>query len=126
MSKKDLEQLYFLEREIEQQERELKKLEAKAMSCGSSVAVTPKSNQTSDKVGDYAVRIADLKTLIESNKEQLLQLESYINAIPESQMRQIMRLKHKENMAWADVALRVGGGNTADSVRMAHDRYLKK
>ena len=126
MTKKDLSQLYFLPREIEQQERELKKLEEKAVSCGSGVTEMPRSTCTSDKVGEYATKIADLKVLIANNKAFLRQLESYINLIDNSQIRLIMRLKHKENMRWEEVALKIGGGNTADSVRKAHDRYLEK
>ena len=50
----------------------------------------------------------------------------YICSINDSQMRRIMRLRHIELKSWLQVANTIGGNNTADSVRMMHDRYLKE
>ena len=50
----------------------------------------------------------------------------YICSINDSQMRRIMRLRHIELKSWLQVANIIGGNNTADSVRMMHDRYLKE
>ena len=47
----------------------------------------------------------------------------YIFSINDSQIRRIMRLRHIELKSWLQVAIAIGGNNTADSVRQMHDRF---
>ena len=56
-----------------------------------------------------------------------LDVEEYIQSIDDSRMRQIMRLRYAEvkngkQMTWREVAQRMG--ETEDSCRKAHDRWL--
>ena len=56
-------------------------------------------------------------------REEIL---DYIDTIEDSLTRQIFRYRHIDGLSWQTIALRVGGGNTKDSVRKVHDRYLDK
>lgn len=67
------------------------------------------------------LELADKKLLTLLN-----QVEEYIQSIPESRIRRIFRYKHLDGLTWIQVAHRMGPPHTADSCRMAHDRFLKK
>jgi hypothetical protein len=49
-----------------------------------------------------------------------------IARIDDAYMRKIFQLRYMRGMTWAKIALTIGGGNTADGVRIAHSRFLKK
>ena len=56
-------------------------------------------------------------------------IEEYIDDIGDSLTRRIFEhryLKGKAMPSWQSVAFKIGGGNTSDSVRMVHNRYLYK
>ena len=52
-------------------------------------------------------------------------LQRFIALIDDSLIRQILTVRYVDGKNWNQVALQVGGGNTADSVRKAADRFLK-
>lgn len=49
-----------------------------------------------------------------------------IYAIQDTQVRLILLLRYVDGMSWANIAARVGGGNTGDSCRKIADRFLCK
>ena len=76
------------------------------------------------------MEITDLEAILAAKQIQriheLAKLERFIGDIPDSLTRQIYTLRHVDGLRWAAVAYRVGGGNTADGVRMRHDRFLRE
>ena len=52
-------------------------------------------------------------------------LKGYIDRVEDSQMREILRLKHEENLTWQQIAKQLRGKNTADGVRKRHYRFFK-
>lgn len=129
MTKEELSQLYWLNREIEREERRLKELEAAATDTSAKITGLPRMGGLTDKT-EIAVEIADSKKIIETKKKLCLieynRLMRYIANVPDSLMRQILTYRHIEGMNWYRVARAIGGGNTADGVRKAHDRFLQK
>ncbi|MEA4973953.1 MAG: RNA polymerase subunit sigma-24 [Candidatus Metalachnospira sp.] len=130
MTKKELSQLYWLNREIEEQQRRLEELECLATSCTSNITGMPKSRGVTDKLSKYAAEIVDLRGLIDLNIKkcfyELNRLNRYIETVEDSQMRMILSLRYINGLIWQQIAMSIGGGNTADSVRKAHDRFLAK
>lgn len=57
--------------------------------------------------------------------ETLSKVEEYVQAISDSRIRAIMRYRYIDNLSWIAVGIKMGGGNTADGVRKAHDRFLE-
>lgn len=55
---------------------------------------------------------------------QLVEVEEYISSINDSFMRRIISLRVIDGLTWGDVAIKMGGYNTEDSVRMAFNRFL--
>ena len=129
MTLKELSQLYYLNREIEMDQRRLHELEAKALPGASVITGMPHGTDVRDKVGDYAAEIADLRGIIEAKHKQCLyersRLERYIASIEDSLLRQIFTYRFVNGLPWEQVAACIGGSNTGESVRQAAHRYIK-
>ncbi len=130
MNKKELSQLYWLNREIEEQQRRLAELETLATSCTSRITGMPRAQGVIDKLSKYAAEIADLRELIDLNIRkcffELNRLNRFISTVDDSLIRQILSLRYVNGLTWRQIAFSVGGGNTEDSVRKAHDRFLSR
>lgn len=68
--------------------------------------------------------------LLQEKEDELLELtneaELYIESIEDSRIRRIFRYRYLDDMSWTRVAMMMGGEYTADSCRMAHDRFFEK
>ena len=130
MTKKELSQLYYLNREIEEQHRRLQELEDIATSCSAQVTGMPHISGISDRIGKYAAEIADLKGLLDLNLKkcfyELHRLNRYIESIEDSQIRMIISLRYVNGFGWEQVAASIGGGNSDKNVQMAVNRFLKR
>ena len=77
MTKKELSQFYYLKREIKEQQRRIAELETLAINCSTKITGLPTGTGISDKIGNYAAQIADLKALLDLNlKKCFLRAES--------------------------------------------------
>lgn len=130
MTKHELSQLYYLNREIEEMQSRLQELECLATACTSNITGMPHASGISDKIGKYAAEIADLKSLLDLNLKkcfyELNRLNRYINSIDESEMRMILSLRYINGLCWEQVAASISPFASGESVRKAHDRFLKK
>jgi len=130
MTKKELSQLYWLNREIEEQQRRLHELESLAASCTGRITGMPSSRHLVDKLGEYAAEIADLRGLLDLNLKkcfyELNRLNRYINTVEDSQMRTILSLRYVNGLSWSQVAFSIGGGNSDKSIQMMVNRFLDK
>lgn len=128
MTKKELSQLYYLNKEIKQLENKLMELETTAYKTTSNLTGMPGNGKHSDKVGQYAAEIVDLKALINLNIEKCWRekrrLERYIQSIDDSLIRQIFQLRYIEGMKWEEVADKIKGV-TADSIKKQCYRYIR-
>lgn len=130
MTKKELSQVYYLDKEIKRDKERLKELQAKAYKITQDMGGMPSSRKKSDKVGQYAVEIAEQKSLIQEKIRKCIYLQNrilrYINSIDDSLIRQILTERYIELKSWRQIAFIVGGGNTEESVRKIHDRFIKR
>lgn len=129
MTLKELSQLYYLNREIEMDQRRLEELRTKAESPGSPrFDGMPRIKSNVSKVERYAEDIADLEAIIAAKQQQCIhernRLERYINDIDDSRLRMIFKLRFVNGLQWPQVAAHIGGNNTAKSVSKACYRYL--
>ena len=53
-------------------------------------------------------------------------VEEFIASIEDSRVRRIINLRFVEGLSWNQVADKIGGGNTDDSVRKVYERFMKK
>jgi len=77
----------------------------------------------------YKRRVKRLKQKLQRRIDELIEkrekLEDFIATVEDGLMRQILALRYINGLSWRQVAKHIGGGNTADSVRKYHDRYLQ-
>lgn len=130
LTKKELSQLYYLGKEIKSDQRRLAELESKATSVTQNMTGMPGGSGSGDKIGFYATEIAQQRELIEIKLRQCIILQNkilkYINGIESSFYRQILTQRYVDCHSWTRIAINIGGNNTPDGVRMAHDRFIKK
>ena len=126
VTKKELSQLYYLNHEIEQERRRLRELEAAATSVSPKITGLPHINKISDKTA-IAAQIADCRAVIEAKLKlsviEYNRLNRFIASVDDSLMRQILSLRY--GFSWQRIAFIIGGGNSADSVRMLINRFLE-
>ena len=129
MDKKDLSSLYFLNVEIQREKRRLAELESAATDTSAKISGLPHVGKKTDKTA-LAAEIADTRSIIEAKVKASVveynRLIRYIETIDDPMIREIMRLRHLDGKSWRNVAKGLGGNNTEDGVRKAHDRFLKK
>lgn len=129
MTRKELSQLYYLQREIAGDEQRLVDLEAAATSITANVSGMPSGGRRSDKTA-IAAEIADLKAIIQAKREMCIahynQIMRYVANIDDSMIRQIVTLRNLDMLTWRQIAQKIGGGNTEDGVRKAYARYVDK
>ena len=130
MTKHELSQLYYLNREIEQLENRIAELECIATSSTSRITGMPHVGDISDKVGKYAAEIADLKEWLDLNLKEcfykLNRLNRYIQSVEDGQMRMILSLRYVNGLSWEQVAASISSCISGESIRKAHDRFLAK
>lgn len=130
MTLRELSQLYYLKREIALDRERLAELENRALPGAQVMTGLPVSPNVGDKLANYAAEIADLRAMIEEKCCRCLaeqqRLEQYITGIDNSFIRQIFTLRFMEGLTWQRVANRMGGKNSADSVRKISKRFLDK
>lgn len=129
MTKKELSQLYYLRKEIKEQQRRLSELEALATSCNAKITGIPNGNGVSDKVANYAAQIADLKGLLDLNLKkcfyELNRLDRFISSVKDSEMRIILTLRYSQGLSWQQIAQNMGVLGDGSTERKKHNRFLK-
>ena len=129
MTKSELEQIYYLNRELKLWETELERVRCKSL-VGSSLPGNSHGSGVSDKVADRAERIIELENRIIAKRDEIQRLRDeaveYIYSIPDSLTRQIIYYRCVSLMSWRRVAYEVGGNNTPDGVRMIYNRFMER
>ena len=130
MTKKELSQLYYLKKEIKEQQRRIAELEAAATNCSTKITGLPSGKGISDKIGNYAAQIADLKALLDLILKkcfyELNRLDRFIQSVDDPLIRQILLYRFEKHMSWRQIARAIGGNNTSESLRKKLHRYLAK
>ena len=129
MTKAELEQIYYLNRELKLWETELERVRCKSL-VGSPLPGNSHGSGVSDKVADRAERIIELENRIIAKRDEIQRLRDeaveYIYSIPDSLTRQIIYYRCVSLMSWRRVAYEVGGNNTEESVKKIYYRFLGK
>lgn len=86
-------------------------------------------SRSSDKMLNLMARRDSVRMKIESAYNHYLdQMELaklMLDSIEDETIRTIFYYRYAKDYSWAEVAKRMGGKATADSVKKAHERYLK-
>ena len=118
-------------RRIEQRTRTRELLQSlREVACPGAQNLTgmPHASGVQDRVGDLAAEIADTETELQALDAEIHKAEAeiltFVQSIPDTQVRMIFRLRFLRGLSWKEVATVVGGRNTPDSVKIICYRYL--
>lgn len=130
MTKKDLSRIYYLEKEIAMWERELEELDCMSLVSSGMGDGQPRGQRVPrSKVEDNVIKRmgiqAKMEELLKECKSAKDEVTDWIKSIDDSFIRQIIYYRCVKVMSWVAVADRIGGGNTADSVRKTFDRFTQ-
>lgn len=129
MTREELEQIYYLNRELRALEKLLEKLTAESL-IQSPLPFSSHGSGVSDKVGKLAQQRVDTEQLIRDKKAEIQQQRDkaleYIYNIPDSLTRQVIYYRCVNLFSWKRVAYEVGGQNTEESVRKVYKRFFEK
>lgn len=127
MNKENLKSIYYANKEIERLKRRIEELETAVMNITAVNDGMPKNN---NKISYILEDLIDLKELLRIEMQRLLinkdMAERYIASIPDSLVRLILAHRYIDNLPWRQVAYRIGGDNTEDSVKKIAYRFFKK
>lgn len=130
MSMLELKGLYYLKKEIKEQQRRLDELETAVTDCTAKITGLPNGRGISDKIGNYAAQISDLKGLLDLNLKkyfyELNRLYRYIQSVDDPLLRQIMTYRFVNGYSWSKISYTIGGSNTPDGLRIKMMRFLDK
>ncbi len=131
MTLKGLSQYYYIKKEIIDLQERLQELRNSTGSIASpDWSGMPKASNTSSKVEREALKLVELERELENQYIRLYdkkrEIEEYIASIDDPLMRLIFRYRFIDCLSWQRVAFKVGGGNTAQSVKMRCYRYIKQ
>ena len=129
MTKKRLCQLGWLKLEIDELSNRIRRIESALSGRTSRVDGMSWMGGSKDFLGDLAPQLCDLRDQLNELRhnamESYAELQAFIAQIDDSQTRLIFTLRYVDSLSWHQVAWRLGG-NTSDSVRMIHNRYLAR
>lgn len=128
---KKINSIIDLRQEVEMLEREIEKRKNNTYIKGVGTNVS-KTNKINNPTLQYSLEELELPMLIErleQHKEKCLneieKLTNFILNIEDVYIRKICTLRYIYGVRnWSRIALEMGGGNTPDGVRMAHNRYF--
>nr|DAY73525.1 MAG TPA: Protein of unknown function (DUF722) [Caudoviricetes sp.] len=130
MTLKELSQLYYLNREIEDLTNKIAELEAKATDTSVKITGMPRGSGTGDKIGRAVEELCYYKSKLINRlarcRIELIRLNDYISACPDSLTRQILTYRFVNGLPWNQVAAHIGYPATEWSVKDAAYRYIRK
>lgn len=126
MTEKELNQLHWINKEIEVLIRQRKELELKSYVKGQEITDMPFGTGTTNKTCDRAVAMQELNELYEIKLKELFltrgRIERYINSIDDDRERLIIRLRCINNMEWENIGQEVGYHRTRVS-QIYHNHF---
>ncbi len=131
MTVRELSRLYYLNKLIDRNTEQLAKLEAQLQPGCQEITGMPRNPvYAKSTVEEIVIQVDDLRKRIQKEQIEYLRerrrIEKYISSVEDYQIRLIMLLRFVDLLTWTQVAQRIGGNNTEDSVRKACNRFLKK
>ena len=126
MTRKELSQIYYINKEIEMWERELENVTSLQ---SPKLDGLPRGSETGDSTASKALQAAQISETINGLLAKLQmkrkEIYDYIATVDDSLMRQIIMYRCISLCTWEEVAIYVGGGNSADSVRKLFVRFVR-
>jgi hypothetical protein len=136
MTRKELEEVFYINKEIQDLERRIKTVEKQSEMASDVVQNGYKGHaviygidvKRAYKLQYVYERLKKFKIMLIDKQQEII---NYIETIPFSEIRQIFRYRYIDNKNWVQIAhemnrLYKNKDYSEGSVRLKHDRYLEK
>lgn len=104
----DLNRYLELAKQLDRAREILLNLQEAAVPGAQKLTGMPRTPGVSDKVGNLAIEIADTKTAIEEMEQEIAemraQIDAFIKAIPDLELRTLFRLRFVRMLTYEDIA----------------------
>jgi hypothetical protein len=126
LTRKEIEQIYYINREIEMWQKELERLECKSLIKSHIISDMPRGTGVSAE--DMAIEKADIELVIKGLLAKL-QIQrkrtlEYIESQEDSLLRQVMYLRVVSNLKWYQVGRELN--ITGESASKMYHRHFKR
>lgn len=116
---------------IKENEQRLEELEARLAPGGRVIDGMPRNvGNYKNMTAELVPRLIELKGMIHHQNmvyiDLEIEIEKFISEVPDYTDRLILELRFVRRYTWSQVARRVGGANTKDSVRNRAVRLIQK
>lgn len=130
MTAKELQEYRHLRRLIECNKSKLAEISARLDPRSSDFSGMPRSGSTRNLTEENTGLYIDLKNILEEQQRDYLrrqvEIERFVGTIDDLYMRRIISYRFIDGLTWRRTALKMGGGNTSDGVRMACNRFIRR
>lgn len=108
MTKKELQEYYWLQKNIQRLEDKLLELETQAAKMTSVISDEPRSGETKDKLSGIVAKIVDYQSMINQQLQQaytvLEEIEKAIEKLPERE-RYLIRSRYIDGKDWIEICV---------------------
>ena len=130
MTRKEINQIYYYNKQIEKLTQDLIDIESGTYRSPQLDGIPRGASGKSDPTGTAGTSAADIKTLIEEYRYKIerkrREVYEYISELDDALVELIILYRCINLCTWDQVAAHIGGGNTADSVRMIFNRHFEE
>ena len=130
MTVKELSEAYYIQKIIDRYDEKIAQLYASLEPGGMNFSGMPSDHSPKNRIEEVVAKVDEIKRKkrIEEAKQNAAKakLEKFIDECGNPQIRIILMYRFVDFLKWDAVAAKLGGGNTAESVKMTCYRFLKK
>ena len=129
MTREEVNQIYYLNREIRELQRKLEELRCSGLQSPKIDGMPKAPGRNGSPTERQGVAEADLQLqiekLLQEVKRKQREIFEYIGSVEDSMIRMIIIFRCVDLCTWEEVAGHIGGPMTADSARMAFKRHFE-
>lgn len=130
MTREELSRLYWLNRRIAFDRERLEELEAAAENVTAKISGLPHAPADPHNAENIKIAVAEQRELVELQVRQSVieyqRLTRWLSEVEDPLIYQILYARYVAGKSWLQVAMKIGGGNTEQSVRHLARRYVEK
>ena len=132
MQLKEFKKLNLYRYQISKLESDIRAAQAQAEKCTASLSPTPHGTGDIKARENAILRLIELKAQLEQVTAEREKLLDAYNRIPDYLAKEAIKIRYdidhdgKHPLSWTQTAYKIGGGNTADSLRMCCQRAVKR
>lgn len=130
MTVKELSEAYYIQKIIDRYDEKIAQLYASLEPGGMNYSGMPVEHSPKNRIEEVIAKVDEItrKKRLEEIKQNAAKarIDKFIDECDNPQIRIILMHRFVDFLQWKDVAAKLGGNNTEDSVKKTCYRFLKK